>query len=195
VRSEQDTVPRRAGSRRPPRGRGPRSTAHAAGPAPGRVRRRGALGAIARVAMAGTEAAGAGSTCARHAQRRAGWRDAELGRDLCHGGHQDLAVSSGVPSNAASFFGLRPGLRRAPRASATGWSPVPVRQSAYRGNRRPVAPGRDASAPQPARPDPGPPATPSGWRSTGPLGEATHRRRPASYSRPPRVESSSCTPP
>ena len=40
----------------------------------------------------------------RQAQRRAGWCDAELGAEVRHGRHQDFSESSGVPSNAASFF-------------------------------------------------------------------------------------------
>ena len=40
----------------------------------------------------------------RQAERRARRRDAKPGSHLGHGRHQERAVSSGVPSNAAMFF-------------------------------------------------------------------------------------------
>jgi hypothetical protein len=40
----------------------------------------------------------------RQPERRAGRRDAEPGPDFGHRGHQERAVSGGVPSNAATFL-------------------------------------------------------------------------------------------
>ena len=93
---------------------------------------------------------------ARQRERSARRRNTESGADLGDRLHQESSVSSGVPSNAAMFFGLRSRLRRVRRACAIAWSHAQVRRSACLGRPRP--PSRAHASLAWARPAPRAPA-------------------------------------